>query len=65
MPIPPKSAFDAALRITPDRVDLLMNYGNFLRETGALDRAQALLQRASELAPKTAGVWQAFVCDSI
>ena len=52
-------AFDTALRITPDRVDLLMNYGNFLRETGALDRAQALLQRASELAPKTAGVWQA------
>jgi len=29
-------AFDAALKVTPDRVDLLMNYGNFLRETGAL-----------------------------
>ena len=28
-------AFDAALKVTPDRVDLLMNYGNFLRETGA------------------------------
>ena len=52
-------AFDAALKVTPDRVDLLMNYGNFLRETGTLDRAQALLKRASELAPKTAGVWQA------
>ena len=52
-------AFDAALKVTPDRIDLLMNYGNFLRETGTLDRAQALLLRASELAPKTAGVWQA------
>lgn len=52
-----RAAFDAALKVTPDRVDLLMNYGNFLRETGALERARQLLERASELAPTTAGVW--------
>lgn len=52
-----RAAFDAALKVTPDRVDLLMNYGNFLRETGALERALQLLQRASELAPTTAGIW--------
>ena len=53
-----RAAFDAALKVTPNRVDLLLNYGNFLRETGALERALQLLLRASELAPKTAGVWQ-------
>lgn len=53
-----RAAFDAALNVTPNRVDLLLNYGNFLRETGALKRALQLLLRASELAPKTAGVWQ-------
>ena len=53
-----RAAFDAALNVTPNRVDLLLNYGNFLRETGALERALQLLLRASELAPKTAGVWQ-------
>ena len=52
-----RAAFDAALKVTPNRVDLLVNYGNFLRETGALQRALQLLQRASELAPTTAGVW--------
>ena len=53
-----RTAFDAALKVTPNRIDLLLNYGNFLRETGALERALQLLLRASELAPKTAGVWQ-------
>ena len=53
-----RAAFDAALKVTPNRVDLLVNYGNFLRETGALERALQLLQRASELAPTTSGVWQ-------
>lgn len=53
-----RAAFDAALKVTPDRVDLLMNYGNFLRETGALERSQALLLRASKHAPNTAAVWQ-------
>ena len=53
-----RAAFDAALKVTPNRVDLLLNYGNFLRETGALERALQLLLRASELAPTTAGVWQ-------
>ncbi len=53
-----RAAFDAALKITPNRVDLLMNYGNFLRETGASERALQLLQRASEFAPTIAGVWQ-------
>ncbi|EHQ58761.1 Tfp pilus assembly protein PilF [gamma proteobacterium HIMB55] len=53
-----RAAFDAALKVTPNRIDLLVNYGNFLRETGALERALQLLQRASELAPTTAGVWQ-------
>ena len=53
-----RAAFDAALKVTPNRVDLLVNYGNFLRETGALQRALQLLQRASELAPTTPGVWQ-------
>ena len=53
-----RTAFDAALKVTPNRVDLLLNYGNFLRETGALERALQLLLRASGLAPTTPGVWQ-------
>ena len=53
-----RAAFDAALKVTPDRIDLLMNYGNFLRETGALDRALTLLERAAKLAPATMAVWK-------
>ena len=53
-----RAAFDAAWKVTPNRVGLLLNYGNFLRETGASERALQLLHRASELAPTTPGVWQ-------
>lgn len=52
-------AFDAALKVTPDRLELLLNYGNFLRETGAPERSVELLTRASQLSPKTAAVQQA------
>jgi len=53
-----RAAFDAALNVTPDRVELLLNYGNFLRETGEPERAAELLTRASQLSPKTAAVRQ-------
>ena len=53
-----RAAFDAALNVTPDRVELLLNYGNFLRETGAPERSVELLTRASQLSPKTSAVRQ-------
>jgi len=53
-----RAAFDAALKVTPDRLELLLNYGNFLRETGAPERSVELLTRASQLSPNTAAVRQ-------
>ncbi|MEM1402046.1 MAG: putative 2OG-Fe(II) oxygenase [Pseudomonadota bacterium] len=50
-------AFLAALNVAPNRLDLLMNYSRFLRETGRAAEAVPLLERAVKLAPDTAGTW--------
>ena len=52
------SAFAAALRVTPDRLDLLTAYGAFLRETGKPQESIALLEHAVRLRPEIASSWQ-------
>ncbi|MDG1035100.1 MAG: tetratricopeptide repeat protein, partial [Luminiphilus sp.] len=54
-----REAFYAAWQITPERVDLLINFGNFLRETGEPLKALPLLEKASVLSPQMPGVWKA------
>ena len=54
-----RDAFSQALTVTPDRIDLLLNFGNFLRETAAPAEALPLHQRAASLAPQMHGAWKA------
>ncbi len=44
-------AFREALKVSPKRADLLLNYGRFLRDTGRTDKAERQLQKAVKLAP--------------
>lgn len=54
-----REAFSTALEFTPDRVDLLLNYGNFLREISAPAEALPLHQRAASLSPQMPDAWKA------
>ena len=54
-----REAFSTALEVTPDRVDLLLNYGNFLREISAPAEALPLHQRAASLSPQMPDAWKA------
>jgi tetratricopeptide (TPR) repeat protein len=54
-----REAFSQALTVTPDRIDLLLNFGNFLRETDARAEALPLHQRAVSLAPQMPEAWKA------
>jgi len=58
-------AFAAALRVTPDRLDLLTAYGAFLRETGKPRESIAVLQRAAKLRPEIASNWHSLAISQL
>ena len=56
-----REAFSQALTVTPDRIDLLLNFGNFLRETASPAEALPSISEPRRLlhkCPKPGKHWQ-------
>ena len=58
-------AFLAGLKVAPNRMDLLMNYGRFLRETGRPGEAVPYMERAVKLAPDTPNTWHSLALSQL
>ena len=50
-------AFREALKVSPKRADLLLNYGRFLRDTSRTEEAERHLQKAVKVAPDLQPAW--------
>ena len=59
-----REAFSQALTVTPDRIDLLLNFGNFLRETASPRLCTSISEprRLLHKFPKPGKHWQRRSC---